>query len=419
MSKFQLSASLVLIAILIAVTACSAPKPQPPVEVKTLKVGCVMPFTGPAALWGQNIRPAMEIYADLINEDGGLKVGADTYKIEMTFKDGFGPAPAATAARNLIYEDGVKAIVGYFGVGIAAITQVTNPEKVILNISTIAGLDPSPPEKSYTVYGFPATEMTPYQAVAAMQAFPQYHTLAWTFPSSGEHSIDATFAATDARFLKEFGIKRMMMPYPEGTLNFTPYLTKMAEQGTEVIYSIGSPLEVGLMAKQRWQMGYKWPIIQNAPALQYDLMKGIGGSEEAIQNIVSDYPVPWAFKKTTVSPKYLNMAKRIWAKYTEKYKKDMFIGAFGGAAVTSQGQYFEALEQAGTIDPDAVMKTLRGGTFETFMGRYTLTGKRFYGSDVVFGHPCAVCISKGQDNIYLGEYPLTDINTPFAEFGAP
>ena len=47
-----------------------------------------------------------------------------------------------------------------------------------------------------------------------------------------------------------------MMPYPEGTLNFTPYLTKMAEQGTEVIYSVGSPLEVGLMAKQRWQMGY-------------------------------------------------------------------------------------------------------------------------------------------------------------------
>ena len=62
------------------------------------------------------------------------------------------------------------------------------------------------------------------------------------------------------------------------------------------------------------------------------------------------------------------------------------------------------------------MKTLRGGTFETFLGRYKLTGKRFYGSDVVFGHPCAMCISKGKESIYLGEYPLTDIDTPFAEF---
>ena len=53
-------------------------------------------------------------------------------------------------------------------------------------------------------------------------------------------------------------------------------------------------------------------------------MKGIGGSEEAIQNIVSDYSVPWEFKKITVAPKYLDMAKRIWDRYTELYKKDMF-----------------------------------------------------------------------------------------------
>ena len=113
------------------------------------------------------------------------------------------------------------------------------------------------------------------------------------------------------------------------------------------------------------------------------------------------------------------MAKRIWEKYKEVYKKDPFIGVFGGSACNSQGQYFEALEQAGTTDPDVVMKTLRGGTFETFLGRYKLTGGRFYGSDVVFGHSCAMCISKGQENVYLGEYPLTDINKPFAEFGAP
>ncbi|MGD0854927.1 MAG: ABC transporter substrate-binding protein [Dehalococcoidia bacterium] len=400
---------------LIFILACT-PTPQSPVEQKTLKVGCIMPFTGPAALWGQNIRPAMEIYADLINEDGGLIVGKDRYKIEMIFKDGFAPDPAATATRDLIYDNGVTAIVGYFGLGIAAMTQITNPEKVILNIGTIGGLDPSPPEKSYVMYGFPSMEITIYQAIAAMQAFPQYHTLAWTGPSSGEHNIDATFATTDAKLLQEFGIKSIRAYYPEGTLNFTPYLTKMAEQGTEIIYCVGSPLEVGLMAKQRWQMGYKWPICQIAAALDPDIMKGIGGSEEAIQNIVSDYPVPWELKKVVVAPKYIDMAKRIWNRYRELYKKDMFTGAYGGSAINSQGQYFEALEQAGTTDPDIVMKTLRGGTFDTFLGRYKLTGKRFYGSDVVFGHPCAMGIWNGKENIYLGEYPLTNIDVPFAEF---
>ena len=418
MKKHSAMVSILPVCLSLCLLLACTPAPQAPDEQKTLKVGCIMPFTGPAALWGQNIRPGMEIYADLINQDGGLKVGNDRYKIEMIFKDGFAPGPAATATRNLVYENGVTAIVGYFGPGIAAMTQITNPEKVILNISDIGGRDPSPPEKSYTMYGSPDMEITVYQAIAAMQAFPQYHTLAWTGPSSGEHNIDVAFAPTDARLLKEFGIKSVRLPYPEGTLNFVPYLTKMAEQGTEVIYCVGSPLEVGLMAKQRWQMGYNWPICQIAAALDFNIMKGIAGSEEAIQNIVSDYPVPWELKKAIVAPKYLDMAKRIWARYTELYKKDMYLGAFGGSGITAQGQYFEALEQAGTIDPDEVMKTLRGGTRDSFLGRYKLTGKRFYGSDVVFGHPCAMSITKGQENIYLGEYPLTNIDVPFAEFGA-
>ena len=334
----------------------------------------------------------------------------------MLFKDGFAPGPATVAARNLVYENGVTAIVGYFGLGIQAIAQVTNPEKVIVNTSTIAGMDSMPPEKSYVMYGFPATEMTIYQLISAMQAFPQYHTVAQTWPSSGDHSIDATFAASDARLLKEFGIKRIMMPYPEGTLNFTPYLSKVAEQGVEVIYSVGTPLEVGLMAKQRYQMGYQWPICQNAPALPFDLMKGIAGSEEAIQNLVSDYSVPWELKKVTVAPKYLDMAHRISNKFKEVNNKEMWYGAFGGSGMNSMAQYFEALEKAGTTDPDSIMRTIRGGTFDCFEGTYTLSGKKYYGSDVVYGYHCAMGIVRGMETIYLGEYPLMNIDKPFAEF---
>jgi len=418
MKKHSAIISILMVCFSLFLLLACTPAPQLPAESKSLKVGCIMPFTGPGALWGQKIRPGMEIYANLINEDGGLKVGNERYRIEMIFKDGFAPGPAATATRNLVYQDGVAAIVGYFGPGIQAITQITNPEKVILNISDIGGLDPSPPEKSYTFYGCPDMEITVYQAIAAMQAFPQYHTLAWTGPSSGEHNIDVAFGPTDERLLREFGIKSVRIPYPEGTLNFVPYLTKMAEQGTEVIYCVGTPLEVGLMAKQRWQMGYNWPICQIGASLDYNIMTGIAGSEEAIQNIISDYPVPWELKKVTVAPKYLDMAKRIWDRYRELYKEDMYLGAFGGMGITSQGQYFEALEQAGTTDPDTVMKTLRGGTFDSFLGRFKLTGKRFYDSDVVFGQPCAMGIYRGKDIVYLSEYPLTNIDIPFAEFGA-
>ena len=415
--KYYVFASLLLAIVLIVITACSAPAAQAPAQGKILRVGSIMPFTGSAALWGQNIRPGMEIYAQLINEDGGLQIGPDKYKIEMTFLDAYGPAPAASAARNLIYDHQVNAIVGYFGLGIAAITQVTNPEKVILNIGTIGGRDPFPPEKSYVFYGFPQTEIVINQAIATMQAFPQYHTLAWTGMRSGDQTPEAMFAPTDEKLLKEFGIKSVREYYPEGTMNFTPYLQKMAEQGVEAIYCVGSPLEVGLLAKQRYQMGYKWPIGQEASNVDLSIVKGIAGSEEAMQNIVSDYPLPWEFKKTTVSPKYMDMAKRMWDRFKEQNNgKEPFTGIYGGGGALPMSQYFEALQQAGTTDPDVVMKTIRGGTFDSFFGKYTLSGEKYYGSNVVFGHPCCMGIIKGMETDYLGEYPLTDVDHPFAEF---
>lgn len=416
--KLHILASIIISLTLVIITACAAPAAQPAAEAKMLRVGNIMPFTGSAALWGQNLRPGMEIYADLINEDGGLKIGGDTYKVEMTFLDAYGPAPAAAAARKLIYDNKVSAIVGYFGIGVAAISQVTNPEKVILNIGTIGGKDPSPPEQSYTFYGFPQSEIVVNQAIATMLAYPQYHTLGWTGMRSGDQTPEAWFAPTDEKMLKDFGIKVVRVYYPEGTMNFTPYLTKMAEQGVEVIYCIGSPLEIGLMAKQRHQMGYSWPIGQQASNVDLSIVKGIAGSEEAMQNIVSDFPLPWEFKKTRVSDKYLDMAKRMWDRHKELYNKDMFSGVYGGSAALPMCQYFEAVQQAGTLDPDVVMSTIRGGTFDTFFGIYKLTGESFYGSNVVFGHPCCMGVIKGMETVYLGEYPLTDIDKPFVEVPA-
>ncbi|MBN1375894.1 MAG: ABC transporter substrate-binding protein [Dehalococcoidia bacterium] len=416
MRKYITPATLVLIIALVTVIACAAPVTKPTFEEKTLKLGCIMPFTGPASMWGLNMRPPMEIYAQLINENGGLKVGDTIYQVEMIFKDGFAPGPATAATRSLIYDSNVDAIVGYYGLGIAAITAITNPEKVVLNIGTIGGRDPAQPKDSYVFYGFPSMEMTIYQALALIEAFPQYHTLAWTGPSSGEHDIDVTFGPTDEKLLKEYGVKSVRLYYPEGTTNFVPTLTRLAEQGTEMIYCVGSPLETFLMAKQRWEMGYQWPLGQVGSVPDLNIVKGICGSDEAMQGLVCSYPVPWELKKMQVADRYLEMARRIQARHKELYNKDVYYGVWAGSGINAMGQYFEIIQTAGTIDPDEVMRTARGGTFETFVGKYTLSGKPYYGSDAVFGHPCAMGMIKGKEVVYIGESPLTNVDKPFAEF---
>jgi hypothetical protein len=67
---------------------------------------------------------------------------------------------------------------------------------------------------------------------------------------------------------------------------------------------------------------------------------------------------------------------------------------------------------AGTTDPDKVMSVLRGGTVETFLGKYTLSGEKTYGSPVVFGYPCDMSMIKRNEIVYIPGEPLLDVDHP-------
>ena len=409
--------ALAVVLILAIITSCVAPAAKAPAPPNILKIGCAMPFSGSASLWGESIRPVMEIYRDLINADGGWQVGDDKYIIELYFADGpiFSIPADVAAARSLIYDKQVSAIVSYFGIGYSAVAPITTAEKVILNSSTISMGTFNTEREPYSIFGFPAVEMSINQAMAVMEAFPQYKTLCWTGTKGGNVDIEKIYAPVDEEIQKKYGVRSIRLYYPEGTTNYTPYLIKMAEMGAEVLFSFGTPLEIGLMARQRHQLGYKWPIAANGAILDTSIVKGLAGSEEAMQNICGDFCYPWLLKKVQIAPRYMDMANRIRAEYKSKNGgKEPYAGAFG-VGVPTMGHYLEGVQMAGTTDPDKVMKVLRGGTVETFLGKYTLSGKETYGSPVVFGFPCAMSIIKGNESVYLNEEPLWDVDHPLAD----
>ena len=409
----KVTTCLILVLVIICVAACVVAPATAPAEVKTLKIGSVMPFSGPAAQWGLLIRPVLEIYAEEINKDGGLKVGDDMYKVELYFADGpMNPAADAAAARSLVYDKNVKAIVSYFGLGYSTIAAVTTPEKVIFSSSTINMGTYNAANEPYSIFGFPAVEMAVNQAVAVMQAFPELKTLCWSGAEGGNTDVQKIYGPVDEAIEKEYGFKSVRFYYPEGTTNFTPYISKMAEMGVDALFTFANPIENGLLAKQRYQMGYKWPIIQNGAIVDLSVFRGIVGSDEAMQGICGNYSFPWVLKKVTVAPRYLDMANRIRAKYKETHQnKEPFAGGFGAGSPT-MGHYLEAVQMAGTTDPDKVMSVLRGGTIETMLGKYTLSGSETYGSPVVVGYPCGMGIIKGKELVYLGEKTLLDVDHP-------
>src|SRR5690606_29749134 len=94
---------------------------------KVLKVGAALPLTGPLSPEGTRQQNGFQLWADTVNNSGGMKVGEDTYKVEIIYVDYQSNTPRAVqAAERLITQDKVDFLFGPFGSGaVKAVSAVT------------------------------------------------------------------------------------------------------------------------------------------------------------------------------------------------------------------------------------------------------------------------------------------------------
>ncbi|MEO1459511.1 MAG: ABC transporter substrate-binding protein, partial [Pseudomonadota bacterium] len=87
---------------------------QPALAQETLTIGVNDALTGGAAVYGLPQANAVKLAAKEINAAGGIKVGDETYMLEVIAYDDKGnPTEATNAVRKLIDRDGVKYILGF------------------------------------------------------------------------------------------------------------------------------------------------------------------------------------------------------------------------------------------------------------------------------------------------------------------
>ncbi len=102
-------------------------------EDKTLTIGLLGPLSGGAASYGVELMRGAELRVEEINKGGGLKVGADAYRIKLVSYDHKAQAAdTATATNKLIFQDKVKYIIGNaVGATCNAAQTITEPNKVM------------------------------------------------------------------------------------------------------------------------------------------------------------------------------------------------------------------------------------------------------------------------------------------------
>ena len=367
---------------------------------KTLKIGCSMPLSGPAAQWSEVIKPAMEIYADLTNEDGGLKIGKDTYKVEMYWADDqYLPEGTSTAVKKLVFEDKVKFIVGYWGASIPAGDAITGPQKVIFITNGWAEYPIWDATKHpYTFIATPNFQMS--QALSILDAYPKIKKVGYLseLRAGGEE-----LAKKIADVFKSRGVEMEILWWQGNVLDFTTYLAKLNEKGIDVLYSGGNMGQNSLMIKQIYQAGYKFKFAQMGMLPNPKAFIEMAGYDAA-QGAMQDWEWPPALKKVKIKPELVQMAQRIAERWEKRFGKPMEGMSGFGYGVQHMSLLFDALKQAETIETTKVQKVLWGGTFDTILGRYTMTGKKSYNGPIAIGYPCAMSKIVGWKQVYAGEH---------------
>jgi hypothetical protein len=153
-------------------------------------------------------------------------------------------------------------------------------------------------------------------------------------------------------------------------------------------------------------MGYKnWKTGTSGMVLDPMMYIGVSGME-ASQGFMGSYGAIWNFKKTKINPKYIKMCQEVQKMVEAKIGKPYNYSGWTAWVPTHLTILVQAMEKAGTVeDTDAIMKAIRGGTFDTPIGKYTMSGAKTYGSPVVFGTAGAMSQIKGDKEVYLSESP--------------
>jgi branched-chain amino acid transport system substrate-binding protein len=260
-----------------------------PADSDSIKIGAMGGYSGRYAMWSIPMTRGIELMANKINSEGGIRVGGKTHSFELIWSDDKTNVEAAVAQVNkLVYNDGVKYITGPgLSAAILAVQPITEKNKVLI---MPLGFSPKilGPDKPYSFRLY---------AVGEQRTLAIYDYLRQHQPDAKRYGLlgpnDESGWGTSAMAKKYAEEKRLEVVSEEfverGTTDFFPVLTKMLLKKPDalLLHSI-PPGDTSLLLQQARQMGFKGLIV--SPSL-YDtklLIEKAGA--EAVEGFIFQSP---------------------------------------------------------------------------------------------------------------------------------
>jgi branched-chain amino acid transport system substrate-binding protein len=379
----------VLVAGMILIGASQATAAEP---TKVLKIGTIMPISGPLGVIGLAWDRGFDLAADMINGSGGLKVGADRYRLEFIHEDGkASPEASAAAANKLVHQDKVKFVMGEVMTPASqAIYEVTKPAGV-LHILTYTQ---DPYREDMWGIGADNPLLVLIMPTTNLAYKPFFDYLAKTYPNVKKvvHSestypftriIDEAKKTAKSSGLEVVGVER----YDYGWSDFYPFATAVLKYKPDAItIEHAGPDQIALMIKATREQGFKGPIMSLGSASAVFITAGAGAQNSY------DLICNQAYAGDPGAPQAMKDVKKRWeAKYPGEPYVDDALMPWDEIWVLSQ-----AIEKAGSLDAQTVLKTLEGmnkpGSLKTVFGPGHMGGMKSFGANRMLVRPVPITV---------------------------
>ncbi|MCT7376563.1 branched-chain amino acid ABC transporter substrate-binding protein [Chelativorans salis] len=314
-----------------------------------ITIATVGPMTGQYATFGEQMRAGAEQAIADINEAGG--VNGEMLKLEVG-DDACDPKQAVAVANQLAGQ-GVTFVAGHFCSGSSIPASQVYSEEGIIQISPAstnpAFTDERPGPGIYRVCGRDDQQGDVAGKFLAENFADEKIAFVHDKTAYGKGLADATKAAFEAAG----GTAALYEAYTAGEKDYTALVSKLKQEGIDVLYVGGYHTEAGLMARQMREQGMD-TLLVSGDALVTDEYWAVTG--EAGEGTLMTF---------SPDPRKNEIAKPVVDALLAAGKTAEGYALYTYAAIQAWAQ---AVEAAGSNEYEAVIEALDAGDFETVLG---------------------------------------------------
>ena len=417
MRKWNLAkilAALLVLVMLFTLTACGGsgdketppqeekPTDAPPVEeapdetdeggeakTETLKIGALLHQTGWFATVDMNNYYEFNAMVAYINEElGGWKVGDTTYMLEAVHADGQSDPEALRTAAISLADAGVDFVVTTNDFWVIACQDVFEEAGVLQSCAYpvyVPGyFSPDNPLTFTASNGVVGDYIAAFPFIA--EHYPQVKTVIFCNDDNGTNEVIFNMMREIAAGYGIEVLKDYIM-YAGDTTDFSSVALQIVESGADCFMGNGSPDAYGAILKEVRALGSDQvcACVQGKPA-----------------TVLMEYAGPDAcYNAFTVAASTAEvdrvMNNEIFNGVVDKVRElygDETAASFDGAACNNLYVILQAIQKAGSIDPEKVAETWESmGTVDTIFGTGKLGGEETYGiANHAVAHPKPISV---------------------------